>query len=131
MWMGVAIWNGDAAQTDNRHKCIIGTNSFTGYLLLSIETLTTIGFGEIYPTDCHEGWVILTLQGIVGVAIEGALVTAVYVKLARPFSKQQLHLFSKNAVVSFLPKNSSLIFSFSKCLKLTDMFARRQSLFYL
>lgn len=101
-WMAAAIHNGDLIETDESLRCIVGTTNFTGYLLLSIETITTIGFGVIYPTDCHEGWVIITLQALVGVAIEGALVTAVYVKLTRPATKNTLRMFSKKAVVSIM-----------------------------
>lgn len=99
MWMFISVWNGDHQITDVSKKCVEGTTTFTGYLLLSIETLTTIGFGEIYPVDCHEGWVILTLQELVGVAIQGALVSAVYVKLAKPYNDLPLNLFSRRCVV--------------------------------
>lgn len=54
----------------------------------------------MYPTDCHEGWIIITLQALVGVAIEGALVAAIYVKMSRPVVKDTINLFSKKAVVS-------------------------------
>lgn len=106
--MAASIHNGDLTKKDDNLKCVVGTTSFTGYLLLSIETITTIGFGVIYPTDCHEGWVIMTLQALVGVAIEGALVTAVYVKMARPDTKDTLRMFSRTAIVSKQQKIISL-----------------------
>lgn len=100
MWMFINRVNTEGSMTrSGREPCVVGTNSFTGYLLLSIETLTTIGFGEIYPTDCQENWIILTFQALVGVAIEGALVTAIYVKMARPVKNDHVSVFSKKALV--------------------------------
>lgn len=77
----------------------LGTKTFSGYLILSIETITTIGTGFIYPTDCHEGWIIITLQAMVGVVIEGVLIIAVYAKMSRPIYKDNVNLFSKKAIV--------------------------------
>ncbi|ENN83401.1 hypothetical protein YQE_00240, partial [Dendroctonus ponderosae] len=69
------------------------------YLLLSIETMTTVGYGYRYPTEhCVGGWVLLMLQAIFNTCVQGALVSAVYVKTSKPFTKSS-SLFSKKAVV--------------------------------
>lgn len=78
---------------------LAGPKTFSGYLLLSIETQTTIG-GARYPGDCHEGWILITLHALVGIIIDGALVAAIYTKMTRPVLKDTLNLFSKKAVVS-------------------------------
>lgn len=118
IWMAIASINGDNDPDVNRKnssepfmKCIEGTSHFTGYLLLSIETLTTIGFGTIYPNYCGGSLVALTLQALTGVAIEGVLVTAVYIKMSRPHMTQyQLHVFSKKAVICLRDGKLCLIF---------------------
>lgn len=81
--------------------CVI-KSSFTGYLLLSIETMTTVGYGYRYPTEhCIGGWVLLMLQAIFNTCVQGALVSAVYVKTSKPFTKNS-SVFSKKAVVNGL-----------------------------
>lgn len=109
-WMCLAMYSGDNGKTDGQPDvCIVGTRHFTGYLLLSIETLTTIGFGEIYPADCLHSWWILALEAMAGVAIEGALVTAVYVKMSRPI-KRVNGLLSKKGVVCMRDGRFCLVF---------------------
>nr|XP_022911944.1 G protein-activated inward rectifier potassium channel 3-like [Onthophagus taurus] len=112
MWLLVAEINDDHyySTKNNSVPCIQNAKSFTSYLLLSIETLTTIGYGSIYPNECQPGWIIITLQAITGVAIEGALVTAVFVKMSRPYNKHPIKHFSKKAVVCIRDGVLSLIF---------------------
>lgn len=67
-------------------------------MLLSIETVTTIGYGYRYPTEyCQGGWIMLMLQALLNVFIQGALVSTVYVKITIPFTNTSV--FSKKAVV--------------------------------
>ncbi|KAJ8962834.1 hypothetical protein NQ318_001234, partial [Aromia moschata] len=76
------------------------TQFFSGYVLLSAETITTIGYGYRYPTEsCRGGWVLLMLQALLGVAIQGALISSVYVKTSKPFLNRTTSLFSKTAVI--------------------------------
>lgn len=87
-------------QGKNHSTCIVGTKSYVGFLLLSIETITTTGYGYVYPTqDCYFLWVVFTFTTIVTFAIEGAFITVVFVKIARPVNKDMVK-FSKRAVVS-------------------------------
>lgn len=69
-------------------------------MLLSVETIMTIGYGYRYPTEqCTGGWLMLTLQAMLNIAIQGVLVSVVYVKMSNPFSYGTTSMFSKNAVV--------------------------------
>lgn len=86
--------------------CIHGSRTFTGFLLLSVETLTTIGFGTSYPLhSCGERvWMVMMLETLANVTINGALVTAVYVKVTRPLTKDSTRIFSKKSVVSVIKR---------------------------
>lgn len=101
LWMLVAVINDDHEDKNSEYPpCIYGASSFTGYLLLSIATLSTIGYGTQYPTECQPTWMVITLQALTSITIEGALVTAVFVKMSSPSNKSPMRLFSKKAVVS-------------------------------
>lgn len=102
MWMLVAEVSGDFDDANNgiQEKCIVNVNGFNGFLLLSIETITTIGFGYYYPTEkCSHAWLVLTLESMVNIGLQGVLISAVYVKIAKPYTKMSNSLFSKRAVV--------------------------------
>lgn len=96
-----AWFSGDWDENVLDHKvCIVGTKSYVGYLLLGIETITTTGYGYVYPTqDCKLVWFALTLSTMVTFVIEGAFITFVYVKISRPINRDVVK-FSKKAVVS-------------------------------
>lgn len=101
IFMFDAWLSGDWDLDNPDHKtCIVGTNTYVGYLLLGIETITTTGYGYVYPTqECKFVWFALTLSTIVMFFIEGAFITVVYVKISRPINKDVVK-FSKRAVVS-------------------------------
>ncbi|XP_044264112.1 inward rectifier potassium channel irk-1-like [Tribolium madens] len=99
LYMWIAYASGDF-ETD-RDFCIVNTKNLTGYILLSIETMLTIGYGYRYPTEkCTIGWIVPLLQALVSIGIQGVLVSAVYVKIAKPYTKNSLSIFSKKAVVA-------------------------------
>lgn len=100
LWMLIAYISGDFSEK-TQDLCIINTKTLTGYILLSIETMLTIGYGYRYPTEkCIIGWIVPFLQALVSVGIQGILVSAVYVKISKPFTKNSLSIFSKKAVAS-------------------------------
>ncbi|KAL1502010.1 hypothetical protein ABEB36_007223 [Hypothenemus hampei] len=118
LWMFLAKISGDFDQEyqasgtlNNTDKaCIVNARTFAGYFLLSIETMTTVGYGYRYPTEhCVGGWVLLMLQAIFNTCVQGALVSAVYVKTSKPFTKSS-SIFSKKAVVCL--RNGKLCFIF-------------------
>ncbi|CAH0551334.1 unnamed protein product [Brassicogethes aeneus] len=103
-WMWLAYISGDF-DPDNTTPCVVNTKTLTGYFLLSMETITSIGYGYRYPTEnCRKGWILLTFQALCSVALQGVLVSAIYVKISRPFRKVLNSLFSKKAVVSIVQK---------------------------
>lgn len=83
------------------HPCIMKTTaSFTGYFITSVDSQTTIGFGDKYPSEeCPEAIAVWVLQIIVAIAIEGAMTSIVYAKMSRPPKKTSDSKFSKKAVV--------------------------------
>lgn len=111
VWMLLAYHSGDY-EPDAKDFCIAGTKSFTGYYLLSIETITSIGYGRLYPSEkCgHFTWLVLTLQAMIGIAIQGVFVSAVYVKMAKPFTKISHFIFSRKAVIMLRDGKMRFIF---------------------
>ncbi|CAH1163836.1 unnamed protein product [Phaedon cochleariae] len=99
LWWFLAYVNGDF-HANATVKCVENTQTLTGYILLSVETITTIGYGYRVPTEhCQGTWVLLTLQAMLSVAIQGALVSSVYVKISKPFTNISSSIFSKKAVI--------------------------------
>lgn len=93
-------WVSGDFDPSNTKPCIVGAQSYTGYLLLSIESITTTGYGYVYPTDqCQMAWFVLTLNTLVVIVIDGAFFTVVYVKISKPINRD-LVKFSRRAVVS-------------------------------
>lgn len=85
---------------DGDQPCVTGCKTFAGYLLLSIETQVSIGFGEKYPNEeCPEAIFLMVIQIILGVAIEGAMVGIVYAKMVRPPKRSPDLKFSRKAVI--------------------------------
>lgn len=85
---------------DGREPCVHGAKTFSGFLLFSIETQVSIGFGEKYPSEeCPEAVFMMVVQIVIGIAIEGAMVGIVYAKMVRPPKKSFDLVFSKKAVV--------------------------------
>lgn len=102
MWMWIAYISGDFGENVEK-VCVENTRHLTGYIMLSMETILTTGYGYRYPTEhCQHGWLIMFLQALVSIGIEGAMVTLVYVKIAKPFTRNALGIFSRKAVVCLL-----------------------------
>ncbi|XP_066152318.1 G protein-activated inward rectifier potassium channel 4-like isoform X1 [Euwallacea fornicatus] len=110
LWMFLAKVSGDFDDVVRNQSCIVNAKTFPGYLLLSIETMTTIGYGYRYPTEhCVGGWVLLMLQAIFNTFVQGALVSVVYVKTSKPFTNSSA-IFSKSAVVCLRDGKMCFIF---------------------
>ncbi|XP_072387300.1 inward rectifier potassium channel 2-like [Diabrotica undecimpunctata] len=99
LWWVIAIGSGDF-NPNVTEPCIVNTNTLTGYFLLSAETITTIGYGYRYPSEqCNFGWFMLVSQVVLSVAIQGTLVSVVYVKITKPITTSSTSVFSKKAVI--------------------------------
>lgn len=108
LWYLIAYAHGDLTVdektgerlSDGPVSCVEGATTFAGFLLLSIETQVSIGFGEKYPNEeCPEAIFLMVVQIVTGIAIEGAMVGIVYVKMVRPPRKSSDMKFSRKAVV--------------------------------
>lgn len=85
---------------DGEQTCVKGGDTFTGLFIYTMETHTSIGFGERYPTDeCPEGVFFYAAQLILYIGVEGMLISIVYMKVAKPSRQIAKPKFSKRAVV--------------------------------
>lgn len=110
LWFLIAHAHGDldfdprtgVRLNDGTATCVEGAFSFAGFLLLSIETQVSIGFGNKYPNEeCPEAVFLMVVQIICGIALEGAMVGIVYAKMSRPSDRARSRdmKFSRRAVV--------------------------------
>ncbi|KAH8356427.1 hypothetical protein KR200_001728 [Drosophila serrata] len=80
--------------------CVTQVKSMMTAFLYSIETQTTIGYGNRYVTEeCPEAIFTMCIQCITGVFIQAFMVGIVFAKLSRPKKRAQTLLFSRNAVI--------------------------------
>ncbi|XP_055597653.1 ATP-sensitive inward rectifier potassium channel 12 isoform X2 [Uranotaenia lowii] len=108
LWYLIAYAHGDLnfdPETGERlgegsQPCVEGATTFAAFLLFSIETQVSTGYGAKTPTEeCPEVMFLLTVQIIVGVVIDAAMVGIVYAKLVRPPKKISDMKFSRKAVI--------------------------------
>ncbi|KAM7353859.1 inwardly rectifying potassium channel 3 [Cochliomyia hominivorax] len=96
---------------EGKDPCIIGVYDFTSMFVYSIETQTTIGFGEKYPSEeCPETMFLFILQIIVSIAIEGGMISIIYAKTARPAKQLTKLKFSDKAVICHRDGKLCLLF---------------------
>uniref|UniRef100_A0A1B0C2E2 Inward rectifier potassium channel C-terminal domain-containing protein n=1 Tax=Glossina palpalis gambiensis TaxID=67801 RepID=A0A1B0C2E2_9MUSC len=96
---------------EGKYPCIVGVYDFTSMLIYSIETQTTIGFGEKYPSEeCPETMFLFIMQIICSIAIEGGMVSIIYVKTARPVRQNTKLKFSDKAVICYRDSKLCLLF---------------------
>ncbi|XP_017017543.1 G protein-activated inward rectifier potassium channel 4 isoform X4 [Drosophila kikkawai] len=80
--------------------CVTQVKSMMTAFLYSVETQTTIGYGNRYVTEeCPEAIFTMCIQCITGVFIQAFMVGIVFAKLSRPKKRAQTLLFSRNAVI--------------------------------
>ncbi|XP_050086499.1 inward rectifier potassium channel 4-like [Anopheles aquasalis] len=96
---------------DGGQPCVDGVTSFVEFLLFSMETQISTGYGAKVPTEeCPESFGLLTIQLIVGLLIDGAILGVVYAKMVRPPQKISEIKFSKRAVVCMRDGQLCLVF---------------------
>uniref|UniRef100_A0A1B0GIE3 Putative inward rectifier potassium channel n=1 Tax=Lutzomyia longipalpis TaxID=7200 RepID=A0A1B0GIE3_LUTLO len=117
---------------DGRAACTKGAYDYAGFLLLSIETQGTTGYGEKYPTEeCPEGIFLLMLQLILGTIIEGAMVGVVYAKITRPPRHTGSFVFSRNCVICLRDGVLCLLFRISNFAEHQEINSRVEITLYL
>ncbi|XP_017046393.1 G protein-activated inward rectifier potassium channel 4 isoform X2 [Drosophila ficusphila] len=80
--------------------CVTQVSNMMSAFLYSVETQTTIGYGNRYVTEeCPEAIFTMCIQCITGVFIQAFMVGIVFAKLSRPKKRAQTLLFSRNAVI--------------------------------
>ncbi|KAL1502019.1 hypothetical protein ABEB36_007232 [Hypothenemus hampei] len=102
----VDSWNGTV------QNCLEGIDSFSGYLLFSIETQTTVGYGGRHINEyCPEAIIGLVIQLILGAGVCGSLICIVFLKMVGPMKNpNSLVCFSKKAVICQRDGELCLIF---------------------
>ncbi|KAK9877420.1 hypothetical protein WA026_018533 [Henosepilachna vigintioctopunctata] len=110
IWMSIAIANGDQEDPVTA-KCLTGISNFSGYLLFSIETQTTVGYGSRLIThNCFEAIVLVCIQVLVGIGFGGIIVSMLYAKMISPKTQHSDRCFTKNAVICQRDGELCLIF---------------------
>uniref|UniRef100_A0A182QS32 Uncharacterized protein n=1 Tax=Anopheles farauti TaxID=69004 RepID=A0A182QS32_9DIPT len=122
LWYVLSYAHGDLSHdpatgerlTDGVMPCVEGVTSFTEFLLFSMETQISTGYGAKVPTEeCPESFGLLTIQLIVGLLIDGAVLGVVYAKMVRPPQKISEMKFSRRAVIC--QRDGRLCFVFRIC----------------
>ncbi|XP_017848110.1 G protein-activated inward rectifier potassium channel 3 isoform X3 [Drosophila busckii] len=91
--------------------CVTQVTGIMSAFLYSVETQTTIGYGNRYVTEeCPEAIFIMCIQCITGVFIQAFMVGIVFAKLSRPKKRAQTLLFSRNAVICHRDGTPCLMF---------------------
>ncbi|XP_048519159.1 inward rectifier potassium channel 2 isoform X1 [Dendroctonus ponderosae] len=110
-WAIISIENVDASNGTSE-SCLEGIESFSGYLLFSIETQTTVGYGGRYINEyCPEAIIGLVVQLVVGAAVGGSLICIVFLKMVSPTkNRHSMVCFSKQAVICQRDGELCLIF---------------------
>jgi len=123
-WYLISYVHGDFAYYDNDKNitlaklpddfkpCVFAMHEgWASAFLMSVETQHTIGYGyRGTSARCELALVLECIQSIVGVIIQACMAGIVFAKLARPKSRKNTVLFSKNAVIC--QRNGSLYLQF-------------------
>jgi len=89
---------------EGEHPCVYGVQNWVAMLIYSVETQTTLGFGEKYASEeCPETIFLFVVQMMSAALIEGCMISVIYAKTARPARQLTKLKFSDKAVVSKLP----------------------------
>ncbi|XP_017154613.1 inward rectifier potassium channel irk-1 [Drosophila miranda] len=101
---GVRLGEGD-------RPCIYGVTSWVTMIIYSVETQTTLGFGEKYASEeCPETVFLFIMQMVCAALIEGSMVSIIYAKTARPARQMTKLKFSDKAVICYRDGMLCLLF---------------------
>eukprot|EP00747_Dinoflagellata_sp_TGD_P165258 gnl/TRDRNA2_/TRDRNA2_186302_c0_seq1.p1 gnl/TRDRNA2_/TRDRNA2_186302_c0~~gnl/TRDRNA2_/TRDRNA2_186302_c0_seq1.p1 ORF type:complete len:625 (-),score=82.58 gnl/TRDRNA2_/TRDRNA2_186302_c0_seq1:104-1978(-) len=92
--------------------CNTGVATYMDGLFLSIETMTTIGYGvpDQYFTDCPWLCALLVVQVFTGILYDATLIGIVYQRVSRGTSRATTVLFSDKAVLKTIDGENYLMF---------------------
>lgn len=96
---------------NNFTPCVIQIFDFTSCFLYSIETQSTIGYGDRMITEeCPEAIFLVAFQSVVAMIIDGYFGGIIGAKMMRAKHRSNTVLFSKHAVVSRRDGHMCLMF---------------------
>ncbi|KAH8273612.1 hypothetical protein KR018_004116 [Drosophila ironensis] len=91
--------------------CIYGVGNWVAMIIYSVETQTTLGFGEKYASEeCPETIFLFVMQMMSAALIEGCMVSVIYAKTARPARQMTKLKFSDKAVICYRDEKLCLLF---------------------
>ncbi|XP_017067891.1 ATP-sensitive inward rectifier potassium channel 12 [Drosophila eugracilis] len=96
---------------EGEDPCIYGVTNWVAMLIYSVETQTTLGFGEKYASEeCPETIFLFVMQMMSAALIEGCMVSVIYAKTARPARQLTKLKFSDKAVICYRDGRLCLLF---------------------
>ncbi|ENN72060.1 inward rectifier potassium channel 2 isoform X2 [Dendroctonus ponderosae] len=104
-------FSGDFDNEEGKLSCMVGISNMRHFFMLGIETITTIGYGYVRPSEnCELYFVVLAFSTITTIFIDGAFISVVYAKLNKPKERNvHGHMFTKKAIVSLRDGHLCLI----------------------
>ncbi|KAH8278057.1 hypothetical protein KR026_007420 [Drosophila bipectinata] len=100
-----------ARMGEGEDPCIYGVKNWVAMIIYSVETQTTLGFGEKYASEeCPETIFLFVMQMLSAALIEGIMVSVIYAKTARPARQMTKLKFSDKAVICYRDGQLCLLF---------------------
>ncbi|CAG9767980.1 unnamed protein product [Ceutorhynchus assimilis] len=94
--------SGDFDNEEEHLICMVGVENTLSFFMLGIETITTVGYGYVHPTEnCKLYFIVLAVSTLLTILIDGVFISVVYAKLNKPKDRNIYgQIFSKKAVIS-------------------------------
>jgi hypothetical protein len=95
--------------------CGFEFRTFRDALFVSVETMTTVGYGlpTNYMNGCVEGMLVLTVQSVLSAVVGAVVVGGFWLRVSRVQARASTVVFSDKAVVQEI--RGSLYFMFQVC----------------
>ncbi|XP_075242206.1 inward rectifier potassium channel 4-like isoform X2 [Convolutriloba macropyga] len=103
----------DDFEKHNEHesKCFLNVKGFSGLLLFSLETQTTVGYGYRTLTEnCPSAIIALWIHSIIGIIFDSVVIATTLSKMVRSNKRKWTIAFSKKASIALY--NGDLCFMF-------------------
>ena len=109
-WLSFAcLWY--AENRLSHYTCVANVTNFSAVFLFSVETQSTLGFGDKYVvSSCIIGSALLVIQTLYGAITKAVLDGLIYAWYASPRNRRHTILFSSRAVV--YKQNGGRVFQF-------------------